>query len=124
MKVINMLSSFSDLRFEALMNNLMPQERIDSITHSPFLYRVTLKTNEGETKEMTTFMKNIELPDYYVVTEDSDIVDHSRMYALINDNRDFVLVQYYIFDKVLHEVGYYVAGNPIQFEIEHYQVVE
>ena len=124
LKVINMLSSFSDLRFEALMNNLMPKERIDSITHSPFLYRVTLQTNEGQTKEMTTFLKNLELPDYYVITDESDIVDHSRMYALINDNHDFVLVQYYIFDKVLHEVGYYVAGNPIQYEIEHYQVVE
>ena len=124
LKVINMLSSFGDLRFEALLNNLMPAERIDSIKNSPFLHRITLTSSDGSVKEMTTFTKHIQLSDYAVVTEDDDIIDHNRMYALINDKRDFVLVQYYVFDKVLHEVGYYVAGNPIQFEIEHYQVME
>lgn len=124
LKVINMLSSFSDLRFEALLNNLLPKERIDSITASPFLHRLTLTTNDGNTKEMTTFTKKIQLSEYDVVTENDDDIDHSRMHALINNKRDFVLIQYYVFDKVLHEADYYVAGNPIQYEIEHYQVVE
>jgi len=124
LKVINMLSSFSDLRFEALLNNMMPEERIDSIKNSPFLHRLTLTTSDGTAKEMTTFTKKIQLSEYDVVTEEDDDIDHSRMYALINGKRDFVLIQYYIFDKVLHEADYYVAGNPIQYEIEHYQVVE
>lgn len=126
LKVINMLSSFSDLRFEALMNNLMPEERIDSIINSPFLHRITLTNADGTVKEMTTYTKHIQLTDYEyaVVTEDDDIIDHNRMYAVINGGRDFVLVQYYVFDKVLHEADYYMAGNPIQYEIEHYQVAE
>ena len=124
LKLINMLSSFSDLRFEALLNNIMPAERIDSIKNSPFLHRVTLATNDGNVKAITTFTKNIQLSDYAVITEGDDIIDHNRMYATINGGRDFVLVQYYIFDKVLHDVDYYVAGNPIQYEIEHYQIVE
>ena len=119
-----MLSSFSDLRFEALLNNIMPAERIDSIVNSPFLHRITLTNADGTVKEMTTYTKHIQLSDYAVIDEEDDIIDHNRMYATINDKRDFVLVQYYVFDKVLHEVGYYVAGNPIQFEIEHYQVFE
>jgi hypothetical protein len=50
--------------------------------------------------------------------------DVDRMFALINDDRDMVLIQYYVFDKVLKDINYYKAGNPITFEIEHYQVIE
>ena len=50
-------------------------------------------------------------------------VDVDRMYALVNDDRDFVLVQYYIFDKLLHDVNYYQAGNPIQYEIDYYEIL-
>ncbi len=124
LKVLNMLSSFSDLRFEALLNNIMSEKRIDSIKNSPYLHKLTLTTNDGNTKEMTTFTKKIQLSEYDVITEEDDDIDHSRMYALINDKRDFVLVQYYTFDKVLNEADYYSAGNPIQFEVLHYQEIE
>ena len=51
-------------------------------------------------------------------------MDVDRMFAFVNDDRDFVLVQYYTFDKLLKDVNYYVAGNPIQYEIEYYQVLK
>ena len=58
------------------------------------------------------------------IPEEERPMDVDRMYAFINDDRDFVLVQYYVFDKVIKDITYYEAGNPIQFEIDHYQIVQ
>ncbi len=130
LKVINLLSSFNDLRFESLLNSIMAPEKIDSITSSPFLHRITLTTKEGTTKQLTTFEKNIinttirEIEG--LVDQDGnplDPIDHDRIYGLINEGKDLVLIQYYIFDKVLRPGEYYVAGNPIQYEIGHYEIL-
>ena len=122
LKVINLLSSFGDLRFEALLNTSMPQKRMDSIKDSPYLHKLTLLNKEGETTEMKTFSKRVQLR--LGIPEEEHEFDPDRLYALVNDGRDLVLIQHYIFDKVLKDVTYYEAGNPIQYQIEHYQVLE
>ena len=58
------------------------------------------------------------------IPETEWIDDEDRMYAFIDDDKELVLIQYYIFDKILKDVNYYIAGNPIQYQIEHYQVME
>lgn len=120
LKVINLLSSFNDLRFEALMNNGMKKQRFDSIVSSPWKHRITLVNKENDTISMKTFNKKVESVFDVPETEYKDDLD--RMYGLVNHDRDLVLVQYYIFDKVLKDITYYEAGNPIQLQIEHYQV--
>lgn len=122
LKVLNLLSSFNDVRFEALINNITPQERMDSILNSQFLHRITLVNKEGETVSMKTYNKRVQTVN--LIPEEEREMDVDRMYAFINNDRDFVLVQYYIFDKMLRDVDYYVAGNPIQYEIDHYQIVQ
>ena len=121
LKVINLLSSFSDLRFEALINSLMTQQRIDSIHDSQFLHRITLVNKQGEAVSMKTYRKRVQrildLPE-----EDHEF-DVDRMYAFVNNDRDLVLVQYYTFDKVLRDLNYYIAGNPVQYQIDHYQIL-
>lgn len=122
LKVINLLSLFGDVRFESLLNNLMSETRIDSITHTPFIHRVTLTDKEGKVTSMKTFTKRVQ--SVFDIPEEEFIIDEDRLYALINDGRDFVLIQYYVFDKILKDVDFYIAGNPIQYQIEHYQVLE
>ena len=119
LKVINMLSSFSDLRFEALFTNTLPQERIDSITNSPFVHHVILTDKDGKTQDMKTFKKLI-LNGVTDFGGDYGDLDRDRMYALIDSGKDFVLIQNYVFDKVLHDVRYYEAGNPIQLQLGGY----
>lgn len=132
LKVINLLSSFSDMRFEVLLNNIIPQKRIDSITGSPYFHKFTLNTKDGRSIQMTTFEKRTQddlgndTPDG-LFTEDGlpiDPIDHDRFYGWINDGRDLVLLQYYVFGKVLNGVEYYEAGNPILYEMRHYEVLE
>lgn len=123
LKVVNFLSSFKDLRFEALFTNTLPQERIDSIVGSPYVHKIQLVANDGAFQEMTTFRKLV-LNGVTDMGGEYGDVDRDRMYAVVNNGEDFVLIQNYVFDKVLHDVRYYEAGNPIQFEIRHYEVLE
>ena len=80
LKVVNLLSSFSDLRFEALLTNTLPQKRIDSIVNSPFLHRITLVDNDGQEHSMKTFTKKLQL-GVSPIPEDEIDVDNDRMYV-------------------------------------------
>lgn len=122
LKVINLLSQFGDVRFESLLNNLLTERRIDSIKSTPFIHQITLVNKEGEVTSMKTFTKRVQ--SVFDIPEEEYIIDDDRMYALINDGKDFVLIQNYVFDKILKDVSYYIAGNPIQYQIEYYQVIE
>lgn len=104
-RVLNFLASFDDIRFETIMSS-MPQQTQDSIINSPFLHRITLTTKDGKENIVTTFKKWTNVGSLSVIPE-SVGYDADRMYALINDNTDFVLIQYYVFDKLLRPVTYY-----------------
>lgn len=123
LKVINFLSSFSDLRFEALFTNTMEQERIDSITSLPFVHNVVLTSKDGGTQDMKTYRKLV-LNGVTDMSGDYGDVDHDRMYALIGGGKDFVLIQNYVFDKVLHDVRYFEAGNPIRGDMGYLEEIK
>ncbi|MCF6342654.1 MAG: DUF4340 domain-containing protein [Bacteroidales bacterium] len=107
LKVLNLLTSFADLRYETRLNKILPQETIDSIVATPFLYEITLEDRRQGTRFLRAF-KRAATPDGLADGEGGLIpVDHDRFYALINEGEDFVLMQYFVFDKVLKPLGYY-----------------
>lgn len=110
LRMLNFLSSFADIRFEALLNSL-PETRKDSVTNSPFLHQITLTNTQGEQNVVTTFTKK--KFGQYIVNEDRLApLDLDRMYARVNQGKDFVLIQYFVFDKVLRPVNYFIPGSP------------
>ena len=120
LKVINLMSSFSDIRFEALFTNTMDQERIDSITNSPYVHYVVVTGKDGDVQDMKTFQKLVMNGVTDMGGEVGD-VDRDRMYALIYGGKDFVLIQNYVFDKVLHDVRYFEAGNPFKDDMGNFE---
>ena len=123
LKVINLMSSFNDLRFEALFTNSMEQERIDSITSSPFVHYVVVTDKDGNKQDMKTFKKLV-LNGVTDMGGELGDVDRDRMYALIEGGKDFVLIQNYVFDKVLHDVRYFEAGHPIQGDMGFFEEIK
>lgn len=111
LRLLNFLTSFSDIRFEALLNNNMPLQQKDSIINSPFLHRITLVGTDGEVSAITTFTKK-KYAEHLDIEEKLIPVDLDRMYALVNENKDFVLIQYFVFDKVLRPALYFEPGAP------------
>ena len=102
LKVLNFLSSFKNINFEALLNNKKP-EIIDSITSSIPFHIITLNEKSGKSTKINTFHKGINVED----DEGNQIYDLDRFYALVNEGKDFVLIQFYTFDKITRPINYF-----------------
>ena len=108
LKILNLLTSFRDLRYESLLNNEFSPQEIDSITHTKPIYIINLVTNKNDTIKVTMFKKSRYSDAVVNVREELVPVDLDRMYGLVNNDKDFVLMQYYVFDKILHPLDYYL----------------
>ncbi len=107
LKLLNFLTSFKDLRYESRLNAILPPQRIDSILHTKPIYKVTLVDVKNDTTRVIMFNKN-KLPDAVTKAYEQLVpVDLDRFYGSINNGQDFVLMQYYTFDKVLRPLSYY-----------------
>jgi hypothetical protein len=106
LKVLNFLTSFSDVRFESLLTNNMPVVKRDSIIASPFLHRIILVDNNNDSSIVKTFIKK-KFAEHLDIADKLVPVDLDRMYGLVNNDKDFVLLQSYSFDKVLRPVSYF-----------------
>lgn len=106
LKLLNFMIAFSDLRYEALLNEINA-ERIDSITHSTPRYILTLVDTKGDTAMIKTFYKPND-DKKYDLDGNVYVSDLDRAYALVNKDRDFVLIQYFVFDKVLKPLSYFL----------------
>lgn len=117
LKILNFLTSFADVRYETRMNNLMAQVRIDSVVQSPGLYELTLVDVNNDTTYVKMFKKGA-VPDEVAEAAYNTLVpvDHDRFYGLLNDGEDFVVLQYYVFDKLLHPLDYYTGRDSNQTE--------
>ncbi len=108
LRLLNFLTSFNDLRYETRLNNLLSPIKVDSIIQTPALFEITLVDDNADTTYVKAFKKRA-LPEeirqeaYYKLIPD----DKDRFYALINEGEDFVLLQYYVFDKVVYPLSYY-----------------
>jgi len=109
LKVLNYLTSFADLRYEAYLDEVEPR-RQDSIVNSVPAHIITLIDKNGNTNAIKTFLK----PNDELATDIEGnfmISDVDRLYALINDEQDFVLIQYFVFDKVLRPLSFFRPSN-------------
>jgi hypothetical protein len=107
-KVIEYLTAYRNIRFENLLNNNLPESRVDSIKAQEPVHTITLKTYDNEEQVVETHY----MPAYGKTDLDGNPLDYNpeKMYAFINDGQDFVTVQFFVFDKLLKPVGYF-TGN-------------
>lgn len=111
LKVLNLMTSFNDVRFEAFLYDVEPARR-DSIINSPFQQRLTVTTKDGVSKSVTTFRLRSNADMYDYSEEDIDnfekmLNDPDHKYALLSENNEFVLIQDFVFGKLLKPAYYY-----------------
>jgi hypothetical protein len=109
LKLLNFMTAFNDLRYEALLNDINAQ-RIDSISHYLPRYVITLIDAKGDTTVMKTFYKPNDDRKYDMEGK-VYVLDLDRAYALVNKDRDFVLIQYFVFDKVLKPLSFFLPNK-------------
>ena len=72
------------------------------------MFDVTLVDDNNDTTYIITYMKG-ELSEEIRDETYNELLpdDRDRFYALINDGEDFVLMQYYVFDKIIKPLSYF-----------------
>lgn len=108
LRLLNFLTAFSDIRYEALLND-MPSQKKDSIINLTPKNILTVIDSKGDSTSITTYFKP---NNASAVDMEGNIYVHDldRLYALVNDRQDFVLIQYYVFDKVLRPLSYFTSS--------------
>jgi hypothetical protein len=106
LKMLNFLSGFRNLNYEALLNDMDPARKDSIVKSRPFII-ITLTDKSGIPKSMKTFHKKG--PDGQTDMQGNPLpYDLDRLYALVNDDRDFTLIQYFNFDKVLRPLPFFL----------------
>jgi hypothetical protein len=109
MKVVNFLVSFANIRFEAMVDEINPLRRDSIISRLP-LHIITLADKSGKQVVVRTFHKPA-LPGATDFKGNPLLYDIDRFFALINDGKDFVLIQFFVFDKITRPITYFLR-NP------------
>lgn len=98
LRILNYVNGYRDIRFEDILNDL-GQAYIDSVKNTHPVYQFTVKNIKNEVMTATTYRIKSKGGDFDI---DGNMVPYNpdRMFALINDDKDFVLVQYFVFEKL------------------------
>ena len=106
MKVLDYMSSFININFEAFKNGI-GQHAIDSLTSKKPLHILTVTDISGKSTTITTFPKAAEVGEVDDVNNLQVLMDRDRFYALINDKKDFVTIQFFVFDHLIRSADYF-----------------
>jgi hypothetical protein len=106
-RALNFLTAFQDVRFEALLENMLEKSFIDSVVASTPKILITVTDRRGVQNHVKIFHKkgfaDLYMEDGFTI----EPMDLDRGYALVNNGEDFVLIQYYTFDRITRQLSYF-----------------
>lgn len=99
-KALNYLQGFRFLANEAILENYT---RKDSLLNSPKAMVLSVEDNKGEKKSIDIYYMPTNRRSKKQFNEDGSRVkyDVDRFYAVMNEGKDFIIIQHYVFGKVL-----------------------
>jgi hypothetical protein len=102
--VVDLIKLYRDIRFEAVLDGMEP-EQIDSIVHSTPHTIITLTDTAGNVNQVKTYRRKTDTGDYDL---EGNMVayDLDRLYALINNGQELVLIQYFVFDPITRPLSF------------------
>ena len=106
LKAKQYLTYYSNIQYESLKNDMRPELK-DSILAQGPVHIITLKNRNGKTFMVKTFPKPAESNTIDPITGKTDIEDPERMFALINNDKDIVVIQYFVFGKLFPSLSYF-----------------
>ncbi|HRS53915.1 MAG TPA: DUF4340 domain-containing protein [Bacteroidales bacterium] len=108
LKIMEYLGSFNNVKFESFLNN-MDNKIKDSILNSTPWHILTLTDINQNKYIIKTFHKKAATGE--VDLKGNPVIwDRDRLYALIN-NKDFVIIQFFVFDKILRPLNFFKLNN-------------
>ncbi len=112
LRMLAFMNSFGNIKFESILNETKDLN-IDSIRTSRPFHVITLTDQSGKQHQVKTFRMPATM-EYF--DDQGNVIpwDLDRMYAEINEGKDFVLVQFFVFDKIIRPLGYFLKEPPGQ----------
>lgn len=106
LRLLAFMNSFNNIKFESLLNNIQSLNT-DSIRRQTPFHILTVTLADGNQIRVKTFHKKAETEFY---GDDGKLIpwDPDRMYAEINEGKDFVLVQFFTFDKITRPLSWFL----------------
>lgn len=109
LKIMELFSAFEDVRFEAFLND-MNKFKKDSVLSSPPYITIGVEDYNGKMFNLTSFLR--QAPADAIDQEGKPLVyDRDRLYAMINDKKDLVMIQFYTFGSIFKPLSYYISNN-------------
>jgi len=112
LKVMNFLASFRNINFEALLNDLEPRRKDSILAMTPYCI-ISLTDISRSTQSIKIYRKGAfpgEMDDFRTPAP----YDLDRLYALVNDGKDFTLIQYFVFDKILRPKSFFLKQQELK----------
>ncbi|MEI7503075.1 MAG: hypothetical protein WCJ61_07310 [Paludibacter sp.] len=106
MKVVEYMSSFSSVGFESFLNDMKKSDKDSIASHKPMAI-LTVTDITGKSTSLKAFLKLAEFGSVDEITNQPITIDRDRFYGLINDDKDFILLQYYVLNSILQPSSYF-----------------
>lgn len=105
------LLNYKEINLEAFVSAMKKETRDSILTTSP-MHIITVTDNKGKTNSIKT---------YPVKAQEGEtdpqgnpkVYDVDRMYGQLNKEKDLVLIQYYVFNKLLQPITRFQKGQPV-----------
>ncbi len=105
LKLIEYLGSFRRINFESFLNDMEKQKK-DSITASTPTYLISLTDKSGKEYSLKAWRRRA-APGELDLEGKPTLWDRDRMYAQLGGSGDFVIIQYFVFDRLLAPITWF-----------------
>ena len=103
-KVARYFTYFQKIQFEDVISD-WPTEKVNSVLDNSPSVQITVENIQGVKTEIKIYPKTLEagVDEFGDKTE----FDLNRAYAMLNNNKELLLIQFYTFDPLLKEIDYF-----------------
>ena len=103
LKIWEYLTSFNHLMFESFLNDF--KGKYSALKTQPF-HHIVITDIQGKKTDITTFHKKA-MPGETDFDGKPIIFDRDRLFALDNNSKEFVLIQFFVFDRIFRQADYF-----------------
>jgi hypothetical protein len=100
------ITYYTNIQYERIVNNLRPTYR-DSVLAKGVVHTITLKERNGAVHTVKTYSRPADPEQINPATNKPYEEDPDRMFALINNDKDMVMIQYYVFGKLFVNASWF-----------------
>lgn len=114
-RVAQLLSSFVNLNFDEFAK-VVPKVELDTTFARDPRTILRITDIDGNTRELKTYIKYSNPDDLLAMPDTTmfQVFDLNRLYAVLDD-KDTVLIQYYIFDNILQPASFFMGRDKSYF---------